>query len=251
MKYKIEINSRYEKYRTIIEDIVKHGKPEQAEVIYRGRNILYRIDLGDIKAIVKDFKKPNIINAYVYTTIRESKAARSYRNATKILELGFDTPRPVAYGEVIKGLKLTNSYYISEELTGASEMRHWEDFDNADTLVPAFAREIWKLHQAGVWHKDFSPGNILYTGDSVQGYRFHYVDLNRMKFDVHDPKKLMSMFRSINLNPAETRRLGRAYAEASGEDPDKTEEKAASELEGYFAERRRKAFFKRMLGKGK
>ena len=80
--------------------------------------------------------------------------------------------------------------------------------------------QIVKLHQAGVWHKDFSPGNILYTGNAVDGYHFSYIDLNRMSFGISDRKKLMSMFRSINLNRAETERLGRYYALASGQDVD-------------------------------
>ena len=126
-------------------------------------------------------------------------------------------------------------------------MRHWEDHPCAATLVPAFASEIWRLHQAGVWHKDFSPGNILYTISPDGRYEFHYVDLNRMKFGVHDPKRLMSMFRSINLNPAETARLGRLYAAASGKDAAAMGKEALRRLEGYFAERRRKALFKRLI----
>ena len=91
MRYIIKINPAYEKYRDIIEKIIKKGKPENAEIIYEGRNLLYRIDLGASKGIVKDFRKPHLINSYAYTTVRKSKAARSYENALKMLELGFDT----------------------------------------------------------------------------------------------------------------------------------------------------------------
>lgn len=247
MRYIIKINPAYEKYRDIIEKIIKKGKPENAEIIYEGRNLLYRIDLGASKGIVKDFRKPHLINSYAYTTVRKSKAARSYENALKMLELGFDTPLPIAYGEVRKGLQLQESYYISAELTDAREMRHWEEFDNADTLVPAFAKEILRLHKAGVWHKDFSPGNILYSGNETTGYKFHYVDLNRMKFGVHDREKLMSMFRSINLNPTETERLGRLYGKISGKDPEQMGKEALRQLDNYFAERKRKAAFKQIF----
>lgn len=249
LKYVIRVSSRYEYLRPMIEEIIHHGMPDNAEVIYRGRNTLYRVMLDKVPAIVKDFRKPNIVNSYIYTTVRTSKAKRSYLNAKSMQSLGFLTPAPIAYGEVRRGQRLIRSYYISRELTGATEMRHWETHPNIDIILPAFAREIYRLHQAGVYHRDFSPGNVLYTGSPEEGYRFHYVDLNRMRFGVKRRALLMSMFRSINLDPKETARLARMYAEVAHEDPDTIEREALAKLEGYFKERRRKQFFKRLIGK--
>lgn len=309
MIYIVKVNPKYAGIREWVEKVVSEGMPTDGEVIYRGRNVLYRADAGQglevhceanrkgyrkvgetvdgmtgretgdgmtdgkvgetgegmtdgeaekaarrLMVVVKEFKKPNLVNAYVYTTVRTSKAERSYRNAMKMSELGFLTPEPVAYGEVRNGIKLVSSCYICRELTGASEMRNWEDFPNAGTLIPAFAREIYRLHQAGVWHKDFSPGNILYKETAAEKketsegkYNFYYVDLNRMKFGVHDRKRQMSMFRSINLNPAETRKLAGYYAEVAGLEKAATEKEALEQLAGYFAERGRKARFKKLL----
>lgn len=244
---KTVISERFKKHKPVIDDIALHGMPEGAEVIYEGRNILYRIRFGEETVIVKDFRRPNAVNSFIYTTLRKSKAARSYENAMMMRRLGFDSPEPVAYAEVKEGIRLRRSIYVCKELSGATEMRHWEDFSNASTLVPAFAREMLRLHNAGVWHKDFSPGNVLYTGDDSSGYTFHYVDLNRMKFGVKKRGKLMRMFRAINLNPVETRRLAHLYAEAAGEDPDKLESEALGQLNGYFAERKRKRFFKNLF----
>lgn len=249
LKYVIRVSSRYEHLRPMIEDIIHHGMPDNAEIIYRGRNTLYRVMMDKVAAIVKDFRKPNFINSYIYTTVRTSKAKRSYLNAKRMQALGFLTPAPIAYGEVRKGSRLIRSYYISRELTGATEMRQWETHPHIDIILPAFAREIYRLHQAGVYHRDFSPGNVLYTGTPEEGYKFHYVDLNRMRFGVKRRSTLMSMFRSINLDPAETARLARLYAEVAHEDPDTIEREALAQLEGYFRERRRKQFFKRLVGK--
>lgn len=312
MSYRIVINPGYEDYRGQIEALIKRGRPAGAEVIYEGRNTLYRFkalpdrvaanaatssrtadgnaigtaedtaigaadrnaigtadgtasgeadgtasgaaegaaasDAG-VSMVVKEFRKPNIVNAYAYTTVRTSKARRSYENARRMLELGFQTPEPIAYCEERKGLKLVASCYVSRELSGAAEMRHWEDHPDSVALVRAFAEEIKRLHEAGVWHKDFSPGNVLYTGDAQLGYTFHYVDLNRMKFGEHRREKLMSMFRSINLKPDETKRLARYYAEATGQEPEAVEREALSYLDGYFRERERKATVKKMLKK--
>lgn len=226
-----------------------NGLPEGAEYIYQGRNNLFRAKVGDKNVIVKDFKKPNIINRYVYTTLRKSKAARSYLNALKMQELGFKTPEPIAYCEVRHGLELAYSFYISEELAGATEMRDWQSNPDCDTLLPAFAGEIKRLHDAGVWHKDFSPGNILYVRDEKGDYSFYYVDLNRMKFGVHDRERQMRMFRAINLDRSETERLGRLYGQVAGLDPEETGRKAVEELEGYFTEQAKKKKAKSILGK--
>lgn len=257
----IEINPAFEPLRGKIERMLrdtiaakieseaKHHTdkvlPDGAKYIYEGRNNLYRIETGNVPMIVKDFKKANLLNRYAYCTVRKSKAARSYLNALKMEDLGFKTPHPIAYCEYRRGIDLIYSFYVSEELTGTQEMRLWEKKPDVSTLLPAFAAEIVKLHRAGVWHKDFSPGNILYKRDKNGQYEFYYVDLNRMQFGVHDYKKQIRMLRSINLNMEETARIGRLYGEAAGLDPDVTAREALHELDGYLAERKKKARLKR------
>lgn len=259
-KIKIEINpefeSRSESIKRAIHEIISSKSTQlspdgsgsdnsnEKDYIYRGRNNLFRIDIDGLPIIVKDFKLPNFINKFVYTTFRKSKARRSYENALKISSLGFNTPKAVAYCEVKKGCRLTWSFYLSEELTDATEMRRWENNPDCAALLPAFAEEMVRLHRAHVWHKDFSPGNILYVKDEDRGYKFYYVDLNRMKFNVGDDKKLMSMFRSINLDPKETERLARLYAHAAGRDENETVKIALEALEGYFSEQKIKNKFR-------
>lgn len=258
-KIKIEINPEFKAYSGQITAVLHRiidGKfrslsagdsadylPDGAEYIYRGRNSLYRFQMGETPVIVKDFKRPHILNRYVYTNLRKSKARRSFENALKIAGLGFLTPQPVAYCEVKRGLQLIWSFYLSVQLDGATEMRRWEENPDRETLLPAFAADMLRLHRAGVWHKDFSPGNILYKKDSAGNYNFYYVDLNRMQFDVTDKRKLMRMFRSINLNREEAQRLGRLYARAAGLDEDEIAAEALRQLEGYFAEQKRKKMF--------
>ncbi len=140
MRYIVKVNPKYAGIREWVEKVVREGMPADGEVIYRGRNVLYRADAGqrlevhceanrkgyrkvgetgdgmtvgetgegrtDRKAgetgdgmtvgenvegrtdgdmtagedarrlmvVVKEFKKPNLVNAYVYTTVRTSKA---------------------------------------------------------------------------------------------------------------------------------------------------------------------------------
>ncbi|MBD5343768.1 MAG: LPS kinase Kdo/WaaP [Bacteroides sp.] len=232
--YNIVINESYEHLRPLITAIVKGQRPAEAEDIYRGRNTLYRTQLDGVDAVVKDFKTPNLLNRWVYTNLRQSKARRSYENAMKMMAAGFLSPEPIAYGEHKVNGQLRHSYYISRNLVGATEMRHWKNFGCIDTLLPAFAAEMLRLHKAGIYHRDFSPGNILFTGDAEHGYRFHYVDLNRINFDVHNPRILNRMFRAIQWPDLdETRHLARLYADAAGKDPQAMEAIATDEYNGY------------------
>lgn len=47
--------------------------------------------------------------------------------------------------------------------------------------MTAFAEFTARLHEAGILHLDYSPGNILY--DKIgEEYHFSLVDINRMHF---------------------------------------------------------------------
>lgn len=245
-KYKLVVNPDYAWAKPEIESWIKNGMPDDAEIIFKERNTVYRIKRDGQSMIVKSFRLPNAINKVVYTRLRKSKAYRSYYNSQHLIELGFLSPTPIAYAEVKRGGLLAESYYISAEVPG-DNIRNWEKKPHLENLLEALAADLYRLHEAGVWHKDFSPGNVLYTGNPKDGYTFNYIDVNRMEFGVHDRKKLMSMFRSINENPQYTAKFARYYAKASGMPESVVIREAAQAQAQYFAEQRRKRTFKKLF----
>ena len=224
-RYISQHNPSMPQMAAFIEQLGREGIPHDSTIIYRGRNTVYTTNIKGNKLNIKVFKKPNSFNAYIYTTLRKSKAHRSYLNALRLLDLGINTPQPIGYGEVIDKHKLTYSYYVSEQID-VQNIRNWEEKADCEPLLRALAKEIIKFHQAGVWHKDFSGGNILYSGNEVTGYKFYYVDLNRMEFGVKSRRKLMTMFRDMNHSAIETEKIARYYAQETGEDPDKIVQEA-------------------------
>lgn len=246
LNYVMHISSRYEYMRPELEKIFHGEMPAGGEVIYRGRNVLTRLKVKNVELVVKAFKLPHLINSYVYTTLRKSKARRSYENAKRMEQLGFSTPAPVAWCEERRGHRLLRSYYVSVMLRDATEMRFWERSPYYDTLLPAFAREIARLHDAGVYHRDFSPGNVLYTvGASDGSIRFWHVDLNRMQFGVKSTRRLMGMFRNLNPLPGEMDRLLHLYSEASGRSYAEVSADAAAAEHAYQRTQRLKRMFRR------
>lgn len=231
----------------IVGIIAQEGAPAGAEVIYGGRrNTVYRFTYKGADLTVKSFHKPKLINSWIYTTFRRSKARRSFENAGRLNADGFHSPAPVGYSEHRRGGRLRESYYTCLYLP-SENMRDCDRKPDASPLLKALAAEMVRLHRGGVFNKDFSPGNILYTGSSREGYTFHYVDVNRMEFGVYDRDKLMRNFRALSLNRVQLAELARYYAEAAGDDPAAMEREAMARLDDYERLQRRKRFFKKIL----
>lgn len=229
--------------QTLCRRILEDGLPEEAELTYSGRNQLYAVPLKcGVTANVKVFKRPGALRGIIYGIFARPKSLKSFVNARRLLSLGISTPEPLAHLEerIWGGLRLARSCYVCVHIKEAEEIRCWEDRADRDELVEALGREMARLTEAGVLFRDFSPGNVLLKQDrrttpthldrsnlengsmlsdaSRHGYAFTFVDVNRTDFNVRSRRRMMTMFRRINIVPEETARLARAYARALGED---------------------------------
>lgn len=183
--------------RLLVRSLPTHGLPADAEIIYSGRNRVARVNRDGKNYVIKEFRVPNPVNRLAYTTLRKSKARRSFLNARRLLQMELLTPRPVGWAEVRRGPLLGLSYYVSEYVDG-HDLRFWENNPEAERLLPHLAREMARLHSLGVWHKDFSPGNVLYRWEKgKEKPDFYYIDLNRMAFGVKSAGRLLRNFATI------------------------------------------------------
>ncbi|MEN8815526.1 MAG: lipopolysaccharide kinase InaA family protein [Nonlabens sp.] len=142
-------------------------------VTYEGQNL-----------VVKSFRTPNFINKIAYRFFRKSKAARSYYNALYLERNEIGTPSPVAYLEQLSAVGLHESYYVSaytdHDFT-YREITNDDDLKDQENILIQFTQFMFKMHEAGVYFLDHSPGNTLIKKVGDQ-YQFYLVDLNRMKF---------------------------------------------------------------------
>lgn len=271
IRYHIAVSDRYPEAEKLVKAVTTCGKPEDAPLVYIGRrNTLFYIVPGGkcggdttnplpFAVNVKAFRIPPFPNGYVYRTFRASKARRSYLNGLKLLAMGFMTPQPVGYSEIHTGMRfsgnkgvwprMTRSYYFCEQIPFPN-MRGWEERPDAEALVKAFGAEIARIHASGIWFHDFSPGNVLVETKADGDYKFYYVDLNRMDFNIHDPKKLMQMFKTVSWHDSWTERIAQAYASAAGKDPSATVaaaiEAAHQWRDGHAKKERLKGYIKKM-----
>ncbi|WP_252981496.1 lipopolysaccharide kinase InaA family protein [Aliarcobacter butzleri] len=117
----------------------------------------------------------------MYTFFKKSKAQKSYEYALKINEF---TPKPIGFIEFYKYGLLDESYFLSEKFDYNFTIREPLldiNFPNKNEILKSFAKFTFDLHQAGIFHFDYSPGNILIKEEN-NNFIFKIVDINRMKF---------------------------------------------------------------------
>ncbi|WP_424244139.1 serine/threonine protein kinase [Elusimicrobium posterum] len=146
------------------------------KTIHRARNEIKVFENGDTKINVKKFCIPPIINRIIYSlSIRTPKAKRAYLNALEIRRKGFHTPKPLGYIIERNFGIIKHSYFISEQIEDMKPIGHG---CKDEGIVKALAKYTADLHDAGLLHRDFTPGNILYS-KTENGYNFMLVDINR------------------------------------------------------------------------
>ena len=230
---------------TLVDRITEYGIPADAERIYGGsRYGLFKIE----GCCVKSFGLPNILNRFVYAWLRHGKARRSFDNARTLETLAISTPTPYGYSEIRRGLLFAESYYFCRHVD-ASDVRDWDNILNHNTLLEAFFDFTIKVFEAGVIHRDYSPGNILYETDGNGNIIFWLVDINRMRFGKPDRQTLVKMFTVLTIDPEQNRRLCRRFATYYGIDAEAFSEEVANNLHRYHVKKNRLHRIKHLIKK--
>lgn len=178
----VVINPKYDYLRDFIYRLPEVFSSE-GETIYKSRNEI-KVFNRPLPLNVKQYKVPSFFNRLVYTFVRPAKVLRAYRYAFELLDKGFDTPEPVGYILFKKYGLIQRSYFISIQSPYARRFYEFGEGPVAgrEDIIRAFARYTARLHEAGICHADYSPGNILFEKKDGQ-IRFTLVDINRMRFE--------------------------------------------------------------------
>lgn len=231
---RIVLNPAFKDLSAFVSELTRSGVPSKARKIYDIRNKVYIHTVNGYTINIKAFKQPGFLQSIVYSTVRRSKARRSYENARRLLKLGFNTPTPVGYVEVRKGCRLRQSYYLSVQVD-AADVRSARGTAEGPQIEQAVASLMAQMHDAGVFHKDFTDRNVLYQKDEKGQPCLLLIDLNRMQFDVKNHNKLMRNFARIYGDSADqTASLARRYAKICGLDPDTTAHQATTLLTNHL-----------------
>ncbi|HEY9423086.1 MAG TPA: lipopolysaccharide kinase InaA family protein, partial [Thermoanaerobaculia bacterium] len=165
------------------------------KTLHWGRNYLYvsRLDTagGPVEVVVKQFRHRSG-KERLRRRMRGSKAAKSWRVAWTLAEAGLLTPEPVMWieSEAEDGPAFYVCRYVPDVtearylFRAANAVREAEQFPHVDfpAVVAALGQTIRRLHDAGVWHRDMSGGNVLLRfGDDGKPSALYLLDLNRAR----------------------------------------------------------------------
>jgi len=214
--YKYKINHLYAHFESFILNI-RNDFQENSNSIHKARNELKVISHQNEALVVKSFKIPSLPRRLFYTLFRDSKAKKSYDYSVKI---GTFTPDPIAYVEFYNSGLLSDSYFISKRFAYDFTIREpllEPDFQDRKAIFESFAEFTFQLHNRGILHKDYSPGNILIRKDE-QGYLFKIVDINRMEFKVLTLKERLRNFNKLWARDEDLKMIIERYASLMNEE---------------------------------
>jgi hypothetical protein len=144
-----------------------------------------------------------------------TRSDRAAQVAQALLERGIPTPEPLGV-LLVPG----ESWFVARRVEGAAQIREW--FLHRDDprwpaprlgipfeeIVSNLGRLARRMHDSGVFFRDFSDGNLLVTRDGT-GSRLWLVDLTRARVS-GQPVSLWNRLRDLSrpgLNRAEDRKL--------------------------------------------
>ncbi len=207
-----------------IEDILERFQNTGSLLADGGRNQIRIFDFNEKQITVKAFKIPNAVNKIAYRFFRKSKAQRSFEYAFRLLKEGIPTPQPIAYAEDKTGAAFGKSFYLSEYLNYDLTFRDLIEnpkYIGNDSILKAFTKFTYEMHQKGIHFLDHSPGNTLIV-IKPEGYDFYLVDLNRMEFKDLDYKIRIENFRRLTPKKEMVEVMAKEYARLAEYDQEKT-----------------------------
>ena len=207
-----------------IEEILERFQKAGSLLADGGRNQIRIFDFNGKQITVKAFKIPNVVNKIAYRFFRKSKAQRSFEYATRLLKEDILTPQPIAYAEEKSGATFGKSFYLCEYLYYDLTYRDLIEnpkFIGNDSILKAFTKFTFEMHEKGIHFLDHSPGNTLIV-IQPEGYDFYLVDLNRMEFKNLDYKTRIQNFRRLTPKKEMVEIMAKEYARLAGYDAQKT-----------------------------
>lgn len=213
----IHINTKYTHLQAEIKALPAYFKFNAGTLLQRHRNELRELSFQGLRVVAKSYQTPNLINRFVYGFLRQSKAKRSFNYANKLRRIGIHSPEPVAYFTERSFFLFSHSYYVCLKSSlnhSYADLIH-SDPISAEPILRAISRTAAKLHEAGMIHKDFSRGNILYD-ITPKGIDIEIIDLNRIRFHKSDIEEGCRNFERLPATPSMLEILADEYARARG-----------------------------------
>ncbi len=153
--------------------------------------VVYKVDLPRGPIYIKHFLTPDR-RAILRQWFRRGKGRNEGRRSLQLASLGVPTITPVALGERRRRRFLFENYLVTLAVDDATPLDvfveqalpGWPEPSRSLTrgrLADALAAMTARLHDAGLMHHDFHPGNILVRFDRDQTPELVMIDLDALR----------------------------------------------------------------------
>jgi len=123
---------------------------------------------------------------------KKTRACRALEGGIILLQNDFLTPSVIAYGLVLRGLKVLENFMITRWIEGGQDTYCYLKtfFDppvSGDVLkkkrnfIEALGRLIGRMHRKGIYHGDLRPGNILIENLN-EDFHFYFIDNEKTEY---------------------------------------------------------------------
>lgn len=122
----------------------------------------------------------------IYARIRGSRAARSLAGAAMLSARGFAHPEPLAAMDSYRFGAIRASYILSRALPRADTLSRFalgpneikgRDVRRRKRISDTVAKEVRRLHDAGLYTHDLQETNIMVEDDESGSFRIYFIDL--------------------------------------------------------------------------
>lgn len=156
------------------------------EILLDSRNRVGKIELAISETrtrtvVIKEFRIQGVDK--LKSVVQPSKALKAWRGASALYIKGFNTPCPVVFLEKRKDRFVEQSFFLSEMIEDAEEIRFLFprlESDKLKELLSALADNLSRIQTEGIIHRDLSDGNILVKREG-DVYVFYLIDTNRIR----------------------------------------------------------------------
>jgi tRNA A-37 threonylcarbamoyl transferase component Bud32 len=153
--------------------------------------IVYRVRLEETTIYIKHFLVPNR-RAVLRQWVRRGKGRNEGKRSVHLATIGVPTITPVALGEQRKRKFLFENYLVTPAISDTipldefveRRLSEWPEPQRSKIrrrLARAVAAMTAQLHEAGLLHHDFHPGNILVRLLHADDLELFMIDLDAMR----------------------------------------------------------------------
>jgi serine/threonine protein kinase len=127
--------------------------------------------------------------------VKKNRASRAVEGGMILLNNHFTTPSIIAYGFVLRGVAVVESFLVTRWIEGSLNIYFYlknyfdppvfgETLKQKRNFIEALGLLIGRMHKKGIYHGDLRPGNILIEG--LEGkLHFYFIDNERTQYFPH------------------------------------------------------------------